>query len=101
QKLQQWERIHGRMLDWVAAQPADARDVGHLAPIYAPGLEVSGELREQILKASNASIRRICVNLDRVADFARVRGLKKVGQKEWGAQSFFTGTAPKGRQDYT
>ncbi|WP_236549860.1 ATP-binding protein, partial [Profundibacterium mesophilum] len=21
QKLQQWERIHGRMLDWVAAQP--------------------------------------------------------------------------------
>ena len=38
QKLRPWERVHGRILDWVAAQPGDLTDLGHLARIYAPGI---------------------------------------------------------------
>lgn len=98
QKLREWERVHGRMLDWVAAQPGDLSDVGHLARIYARGITVETALQERLLRESHGSIRRICVNLDRVAEFARVKGLKSVGPVEWQGQGFFTGSAPEVRK---
>lgn len=99
QKLREWERVHGRMLDWVGAEPGDMRDVAHLAPIYAGGVEIADDLREAILTASHASIRRICVNLARVAEFARTRGMDRVSATDWGKQGFFTGEAPVARRD--
>lgn len=98
QKLSKWERVHGRMLDWVAAQPADIADVGHLARIYCPGVEIEPDLRADLLKESNASIRRISVNLDRVREFALTKGLSKVSSKDWGKTGFFTGHAPAPRR---
>lgn len=98
QKLRVWERVHGRILDWVAAQPGDLSDVGHLARIYAPGLELSPDLRAKLLQASHGSIRRICVNLDRIREHAVVRGLTKVSLADWSGQSFFTGIAPEIRK---
>lgn len=98
QKLQKWERVHGRMLDWVGAQPGDIADVGHLARIYCPGIELDGELQALLLKESNASIRRICVNLDRVREFALTKGVKAVTRKDWGKAGFFTGHAPAPRR---
>lgn len=98
QKLREWERVHGRMLDWVAAQPGDITDVGHLARIYARGVTVEAALQEKLLRESHGSIRRICVNLDRVAEFARIEGLKAVGLSDWQGRSFFTGTAPEVRK---
>lgn len=98
QKLTAWERVHGRMLDWVAAQPGDMSDVSLLAAIYAPGLTLDAALRERLLVSSQGSIRRICVNLARVAEFAAVRGLGAVGLEDWGDQRFFTGAAPEIRK---
>lgn len=98
QKLQQWERVHGRMLDWVAAQPGDLADVGHLAPIYCAGVEVGEDLRAHILKVSQGSIRRICINLAGVREFARVKGLARVGRADWGNRDFFSGEAPEARR---
>lgn len=98
QKLRPWERVHGRILDWVAAQPGDLTDLGHLARIYAPGLEISPDLRAKLLAASHGSIRRICVNLDRIREFAVIKGLKKVGIEDWATQPFFTGAAPEIRK---
>lgn len=98
QKLKTWERVHGRMLDWVAAQPGTLADVGHLAPIYCPGIALGDDLKRALLAASGASIRRVCVNLDRVSEFARVRGLDRIGLEDWGARDFFTGTAPAPRK---
>jgi chromosomal replication initiation ATPase DnaA len=101
QKLQQWERVHGRMLDWVAAQPGDIGDVGHLAPIYCPGIDVADDLRGYLLDVSARSIRRICINLERVGEFARVRGLTRIARADWGKGDFFTGQAPSPRRDFT
>lgn len=98
QKLQEWERVHGRMLDWVAALPADASDVAHLAPIYCPEVELNADLKDYLLKVSNNSIRRICINLDRVLEFAKTRGLNRVSMNDWGKTDFFTGTAPAPRR---
>lgn len=97
QKLRAWERVHGRMLDWVAAEPGDLADLGHLAKIYAPGVTLEREFQGKLLQASHGSIRRICVNLDRVSELARVRGLTKVATADWTGQAFFTGTAPEVR----
>jgi DNA transposition AAA+ family ATPase len=37
QKLREWERVHGRMLDWVAAQAADLADLNHSPRSMPPG----------------------------------------------------------------
>jgi DNA transposition AAA+ family ATPase len=98
QNLKQWERVHGRMLDWVAAQPAELTDVALLARIYAQGIELDAEMREHIMAVSNASIRRICVNLAKVREFAKTRGVSRVTKTDWGDDQLFTGTAPTPRR---
>lgn len=96
-KLEQWERVHGRMLDWVGAQPGTLDDVGHLAPLYAPGIRVGADLKAAVLKASHNSIRRISNNLARIAEFAATSGLTEVGMTEWGETPFAQVGAPNGR----
>ena len=98
QKLQAWERVHGRMLDWVAAQPGTLKDVAQLAPIYAPGVTLDDELKRHVLAVSQQSIRRICINLDRVQERARTLGKSEMGRADWGDGDFFTGAAPAPRR---
>lgn len=94
QHLQRWERVHGRMLAWVEAEPATAEDVRHLARIYAPRVEVMPDLREAVLAASKASMRYISTNLAAIAEFAAVRGLDRVSKADWGGGAFHTGEPP-------
>lgn len=96
-KLEQWERVHGRMLDWVGAQPGTLDDVDSLAPLYAPGIEIGPDLKAAILQASSNSIRRISSNLAKVKEFAATGGLTQVGLQEWGATPFTQASAPNGR----
>lgn len=98
QKLQKWERVHGRMLDWVGALPGDMADLGHLVPIYCPDITLSANLKDHLLKVSNRSIRRICINLSRVKEFAQTRGMAEVSREDWGKETFFTGDAPAPRR---
>lgn len=94
QRLQAWERVHGRMLAWVEAEPATIEDVGHLAKVYAPRVEIVPELREAVLAASKASMRYISTNLAAIAEFAAVRGLSRVTSADWGGGAFHTGEPP-------
>lgn len=96
-KLEQWERVHGRMLDWVGAQPATLDDVDCLAGLYAPGISIAGDLQEATLQASRNSIRRISGNLAKIGEFAATNGLKSVSLKEWGDTPFVQASAPNGR----
>jgi DNA transposition AAA+ family ATPase len=98
QKLRAWERVHGRILDWVAAEPGDLSDVAHLSRIYAPDLAISADLQAKLVAASRGSIRRICVNLDRLREFAATRGVRSLSAADWGSQAFFTGAAPEVRR---
>lgn len=94
QKLQVWERVHGRMLAWVEAEPATGLDVSLLAKIYAPSVEIVPELREAVLTASQASMRYISTNLAAMAEFAAVRGLARLTVADWGGAAFHTGEPP-------
>lgn len=95
--LKRWERVHGRMLDWVAAQPASLSDAKHLAKLYCKGVEISDELMEALHKKAGGSVRRVCVNLDRLRELAQTRRLQHIGVSEFDPAGFFTGDAPAPR----
>jgi len=94
QRLQAWERVHGRMLAWVEAEPATIKDVEHLAKVYAPGVEIAPDLRQMVLESSKASMRYISTNLAAIAEFAAVHGHSRVTRDMWGVQAFHTGEPP-------
>lgn len=98
QKLRKWERVHGRMLDWVAAQPGDIEDVHALAEIYCPVARIDAATAAYVLKQANASIRRISVCLDRVREYAVTHGTAEIGKADWSKISWFTGDAPTPRK---
>lgn len=94
EKLKRWERFHGRILDWVPAQPSDLDDCRHLARLYCRTVDIADDLLTAIYKASHGSARRICVNLERVQDEAMSQGLAEINLADWGQREFFTGEAP-------
>ena len=99
-KLQRWERVHGRMLDWVAALPPSMEDTKHLARIYAPGVAIADDLMTGLHAASGGSVRRIVVSLDRIREFAQTNGFAPgtaCTLAQFG-QSFFTGASPAARK---
>lgn len=97
-KLQRWERVHGRMLTWVAAEPAELADVMQLARIYARGIEVEEPLAVAVLAGSKRSLRRVSSNLSEIKQLALTKGLQRVGLKEWGNRPFHNGDAPVPRK---
>ena len=98
QTLQRWERVHGRMLDWVAAKPGSAQDLDLLAPIYAPGITIEADLKAKVMAAAGQSIRRICVNLAAVKERSRAIGQDRMTAADMGKVVFFTGQAPAPRR---
>lgn len=97
QSLTRLERVHNRMLEWVAAQPADLREVGLLAQMKCPGLDFDDGVFEMILKASAGRARRIVTDLDQVRVDADTRGTDRVTVKDAERINFYTGDAPAPR----
>ena len=95
-KLSSYEKIHNRILNWVPAQPCEDHDVEQLAKIYAPGVSIEVQLLENLHAATKGVTRRICVNLDAIANFARDEGIDTVTIANY-TTPFFTGQAPRGR----
>lgn len=92
-KLQKWERFHGRILDFMAAQPADAEDARILADFYCHRVELKDDLLTSLAKAAAGSIRRLCVNLSLIEETALGSGKKVVDLGAWTAfkKGFWTG----------
>lgn len=95
QKLKRFERFHGRVLSWVPAQPVSLADAKLLGPIYAPGIRVADDLLGHLVKLSGGSVRRVCVNLNGIAEKAAVEGWEKVDMKTWADTPIYTGEAPR------
>lgn len=97
-KLAKWERFHGRIMEWVAAPPADLQDAQVLADFYCQGVTVDRDLLTAIHGKSKGSVRRIVTNLDLVRKEAQNQGLAQIGLKEWGKRDLYTGEAPQPRR---
>lgn len=98
QNLQQWERVHNRVLDWVAAQPASMADFAKLVQLHSPDIPVDAPLQEAILNACNGTHRRICINLVHMHMVALENGWDSLTLERWGKRSFFNGAAPAPRR---
>ena len=96
-KLGLYEKIHNRILDWVPAQPCEMHDVLELAKIYAPGINIDEALLQNLHAATKGVTRRICVNLDSIAQFARNNGTQHVTLANY-SEPLFTSQAPKRRK---
>lgn len=95
-KLKLSERVHGRMLDWVAAQPASVTDVKQLSRLYCKNIELGDDLINQLHKVSSGSVRRICVNLDRIREQAQNEAKEFLSLEDFSGE-LFTGNPPARR----
>lgn len=96
-KLKRWERMHGRVLAWVAAQPVNLGDAQALRPIYSPDVEIADDLLQAVVDQAHGSVRRVCVNISLIRDEALNAGSDSMTLQSWGKRQFYTGEAPKRR----
>lgn len=96
-KLRRWERFHGRVLDWVPAQPADMEDARALRALYCDRVAVAEDLLSRVHEIAKGSVRRICVNLERIQETAATMGFKEMDLAAWNGRELFTGEAPRRR----
>lgn len=96
-KLKRWERMHGRVLAWVPAQPVTLADAKQLKDLYCRNVTVADDLLARLVDLSHGSVRRVCVNLERVQEEAMVMGRDVIDLATWGKRELYTGEAPKRR----
>lgn len=96
-KLQQWERFHGRVMDWTQAAPCGLPDAQALARLYCPGISITDDLLTHLVAAAHGSCRRVCVNLDNIQGYARGEGLERITLADWGSRELHTGKPPATR----
>jgi hypothetical protein len=94
--LEQFERVHNRVLEWLPATPCDAEDFAHLVKSRCPEVKVSGDLAAAILEQTKGNTRRIVVNLVRVRELGQVLGKDIITLADFGGPSAITdGRAPR------
>lgn len=99
QKLQRWERVHGRMYDQVAAQPACMDDLDLLAKIYCPDIKIEPAFKAKLLSASHYSLRRLSVNLAQIEETANTHDVNVIDMDAWGKKEFQDIQAPAPRRN--
>lgn len=95
QKLEQWERFHGRILDWFPAEPANLADAREMALSKCAGITVADDLLEHLIKLASGSTRRVSNNLGSIYDEAADQGWSSVDMATWGKRKLQTGKAPR------
>lgn len=96
-KLERWEKFHGRVLEWVPAQPVLLEDARHLRQLYVRKIEIADDLLEHLVQIAEGSARRIVTNLDRIAQATIAAGLARMDRATWGERPLYTGKAPAAR----
>jgi DNA transposition AAA+ family ATPase len=95
--LEKEQRVHSRVLKWVAAQPNDLHDAQELAKVYAPSLSLSDDLLTDIVAASRGSARLINNNINKVREHAIKAGLRTLDRANCTSLVLENGRAPMPR----
>jgi len=95
QKLKDWERFHGRILDWYPAQPVSLSDARELAKLYCPGRQVADDLLDSLVKLAKGSVRRVSTNLETIYEEALAKGWPEIDLATWGNRPIHTGEPPR------
>ncbi len=83
-QLEGHERVHNRMLDWVAAIPCDEEDFRQLMKSVCPGIGISADLATAMLEKTRGNTRRLVVNLAKAEECAAGEGVDTVDLKIFG-----------------
>jgi hypothetical protein len=79
--------VHRRVLHWIEAQPASLGDCQALARLYCPELDVGEDLLEHINRVVDGCTGRVAVNLNLLAERAKVHGWARADLAVWRGQS--------------
>lgn len=96
-KLAEWERFHNRVIDWIPAQPADFEDMEHLASLYCPDIYISADVLKCVHDKSQGRVRRACVSLERIKEYAKMTGTEEVSVSDLNEVKLFSGLPPQRR----
>lgn len=89
------QQLSGRIAQWVEFQPSTLDDTRTLATQLAE-VDIADDLVQRLHESTRGSVRLTVVGLNRIEQFARSRGLSKLGLMEWPKSAdFFMGNAPK------
>lgn len=91
--LEQFERVHNRVLEWLQAMPCDADDFQKLTVHRCPGVEIAPDLAAAMLEKTRGNTRRIVINLTKVIELSRVQGLKLVDLAGFGGVGAIEGAS--------
>lgn len=91
QRIAAHERVHNRVFSWLQAQPADAGDVAALARLYAREVQIAPDLCALISDRAAGRLRRVCVSIERVREWAATEGLRAVTREDWGDREMYEG----------
>lgn len=96
QKLERFERVYGRVLGWVAAQPCDLDDVLALARVVIPQIEMADDLTMAVLDQTKGRARNVATTLHGIGVAARNLGTRAMDLAAYQAEGrFSTGVAPR------
>ena len=99
--LETHERVHNRMLDWVAALPCDADDFHHLTVSVCPKIAIEDDLATAMLEKTRGNTRRLVVNLAKAEELALQEGLASIGLAAFGGIDAIVGVkAPSPRKHW-
>ncbi|HHV7522959.1 TPA: AAA family ATPase [Burkholderia orbicola] len=96
-KIAKDEQMHGRVLDWVDADPITLDDARKLCALYCANVTVGDDLLAKLVKLSHGSVRRVAVNLERIKEVADVQDMQVVDLAAWGKRQLYTCDVPKRR----
>jgi len=95
QKLESWERFHGRMLDWFPAEPAGLADARILAASRCPGLAIADDLLQHLVELARGSVRRLGNNLAMISETANKEAWDSVDLASLGGRQLQSNKAPR------
>jgi DNA transposition AAA+ family ATPase len=97
-QLEAFERVHNRILTWVAAEACDQSDFEQLAKVYTRA-KVAPDLARAILETTRGNTRRIVVNLAEVQAIADRDAVDVVDLARFGGSgAIIGGSAPVPRR---
>lgn len=83
-RLATFERVYGRVLEWLQAQPCDAEDFAHMATYRCPGIRVAPDLATAILGLTKGNTRFVNKNLVKVVEIAQLTGASTIDLATFG-----------------
>lgn len=76
--LENFERVHNRVLEWLPAVPCDAEDFALLVKSRLKKLRIAPDLAAAILQRTEGNTRRIVTNLAKAEEIAQVHGWDEI-----------------------